>query len=448
MDIIPIILMLTPAMTAWNEKRYRVFLVCAHILGLIVICRLGADALAGLACGPGNRIALNFAYHASYGNAEVLYNLALRNHYSLTKPEPGRAVRLYRLAVGRDPFYAPAWYQLALACRLTGRDREADEAIRRYEALGHSYAADLWNIGVFRLEEGEAEQAAADFKKCIELNPGFQAGVSGLYLLMNTPQIYMAEKVLPRTRDAYSRHLDYLLASGKADDALTFIRLAGNRHTGGGLIARDRAASLCRLLIKNGRYAEAWDFWRQFFSGGQKQKQDDARDAAIINGGFEEPVAASEEACFGWVAQQAPGLAISYDVHNRTEGKRGLHIRFDGSRGPGLQIWQYVRVSPNRSYELKADVKAKNVSTAGGVFLEVWNQECGGFYTRGAALRGTVDWREVSLAFRAPAGCRLLKVGIARDAALKLDPTVQSGVWIDNVEIARKNKNKNKKVKE
>ncbi len=429
-------------MTAGHETRYRVLLVFVHLLGLFIIYRLGADVLADIACGSGNSVALKMASSADPGDAAVVYDLALKSHYSLTKPDLDRAIGLYRRAVGRDPFYAPAWYQMALACRLAGRDREAGEAIKRYEFLGRSYAADLWNIGVFRLGAGEADRAAACFKRCIELDPESERGISGLYLLMNTPQSYIAEKVLPRTKRAFSGHLDYLLGSGRADDALSFFRLAGSAGIGKEPITRAVSACLCRQLIAEGRYDEAWDFWRAVLGGVKYADAGGTGDGKtiIVNGGFEEPIAESREACFGWMARRQPGLEFSYGGntgrHGRHEGGRGIHIRFDGRSGLGLQLSQYVRAAPNRSYELKADIRTENIITASGIYLEVRSRACGGYYARSEALRGTGDWRVLSLVFKIPPGCRIFRAGIARDAALELDPRAQSDIWIDNVSIS------------
>ena len=426
------IIRLTTAMTSRHETRRRLFFAFVHLIGLFIVYRLSADFLADIACRSGGRSALEIASSGAPGNARVLYELALKSHYSLASPGLDKAIGLYRRAVGRDPFYAPAWYQMALACRLAGKNRDADAAISRYEMLRNSYEADLWNIGIFRLEAGEEDQAAACFRRCIELSPDSEAGVAGLFLIMNTPQNYMVQKVLPRTTEAYSGYMDYLLGSGMANEALSFFRLSQ------GLVSADRSASLCRLLISGGRYDEAWDFWRRFLGGAGSTGIGGMADGGtvIINGGFEGPLEEREETCFGWMARQERGFDFSYDGNIRTGGKRSLHIRFDGSRGPGLWLWQYIRVVPNRSYELKADIRTRGIKTASGIYLEVRSRACGGYHERSAALRGTGDWRKLSLAFRAPDGCRLLKAGIARDSALKLDQPAPSDAWVDDIRIS------------
>ncbi len=397
-----------------------------------MVYRLGADCLADIACRSGNRVALSIASRVDPGNARVLYGLALKSHYSLKRPELDKAICLYKLALGRDPFYAQAWYQMALACRLAGKNSDAGDDMARYEMLRGTYEADLWNIGVFRLDGGQEDLAAAAFRRCIELRPDSEAGVSGLFLLMNTPQSYMAEKVLPRTAEAYSGYMDYLLGSRRTDDALSFFRLSS------GFVSPDRLASLCRLLIADRRSEEAWDFWRQFLGGAREAGVGGpgAGDPVMINGGFERPVGAEDETCFGWRARRGPGLDLSYDGNVRAEGKRSLHIAFDGRREPGFWLWQYIRVKPDSSYELKAEIRTRNVITAGGIYLEVWNQACGGYYARTAALRGTADWREMQLEFKTPMGCRLLKAGILRQEALKLDLQAPSDVWVDDVRIS------------
>ncbi len=406
-------------------RQRRILLAFVHLASLFIIYRLGADAMADIAYRSGNRLALKIAAFAS-GDAPVSYKMALKDQYSLRGPKLGEAIGLYRRAVLRDPLYARAWYQLALACRLSGRYPDASGAIARYEALRGTYERDLWDIGIFRLEAGEEDRAAAAFKRCIELRPDAVAGVSGLSLLLNIPQGYMVKKVLPRTSRAYNGYMDYLLESGMADPALSFYRLSR------GLVGRERRAALCRLLLAQRRYDEAWDFWRNSPDAGGKGMPG----TVVINGGFERPISETADACFGWIVPDGRGFAFSYDGSERTQGKRSLHVRFSGRRGPGFMLWQYMMVSPGRSYELKADIKTRNVITASGVYLEVWSRACGGYYERSPQLRGTGQWRELSANFRAPRGCRLLRAAIVRDAPLKLDHTGRSDMWVDNVRVS------------
>lgn len=400
----------------------RAFLLLAHLMGLFIIYRLGADALDEYACKSGDAEALGLAARAA-PNAGVYLGLAAVNGYSLTSPDMSKAINYCRKAIRAAPLYDAPWYQLAFACQSAGDRRQAEAALDRYAALGRFCSSDMWNAGVFRLVAwADADGAAAYFRRSIELAPASVARAGAIYLSMGASQDYIVKHLLPPSKDVYSRYMRYLVRRGGAEEALSFWRL------GRGFIGSGEAASLCELLISRGLYDEAWDEWRQC-SGNRAQRS--WRDATIVDGGFEGQV--NQKSCFGWVAEKRPGVDIL--PGRRNDGAdRGLLVRFDGQEAPGLQIWQFVRVTPGRSYELSAEIKTENIITASGVFLAVGNPRCG-FYAQSGQVKGTGKWRSVSIDFRAPPGCPLLMAAIARKNALKLDPKEDSAAWVDDVRM-------------
>ncbi|MDA8171024.1 MAG: hypothetical protein M0Z48_04250 [Nitrospiraceae bacterium] len=421
-----------------------VFLICLQIISLLIFYRLGADALAELAYRSGDIRVLRLAALLDPGKADVFYRLALDSHYGLADRDLNKAISYYKKALVKNPFYMDAWYQLAQACQSSGRRSLAARAIGNYETMGLHSCDDLWRAAVFHLINGghlvsggnpapayqiASYQIAPDhqidnaLRRCLDLDPESRDKVYGLLLLMGTREDH-AVKILPRTKEAYSDYMDYLVNLGGADDALAFWKQAGHKLIGG-----DAATGLCRLLLADRQPDTAWDIWRQ--SHGAPARADGP--AVIVNGGFGEDI--GKTACFGWSASLGPGVDFSYDKSAEAGGDRSLLIRSDGREGSYVQVWQPVIVKPGRSYELAADVKTDNIITAGGVYLGVYGPDCGEFFLHTGELRGTNPWRTLTLDFRPPQGCRIVEVSLIREKPLRLDPKEPSSVWLGNVRI-------------
>ncbi len=428
------------------RKRYQFsfFLICSQIISLFIVYRLGADTLAEFACRSGNSRALRFASICCPGDASVFYRIAFESHYSLAGRDINRAIVFYKKALVKNPFYADAWYQLAQASQSVGQKAFAARAIRNYEILGRSSCEDIWRAAVFHLIDGgriSGAPAAADdrpglfdsrfdsvyayARQCFGIGPESRDRVYGFFLLTGAPEDRVI-KALPRTKEAYSEYMQYLIKRGGTDEALAFWRQADHR-----LIGEDAANALCRTLLADAQPETALGIWRQLPGGGQGENPADGS-AVIVNGGFGEDI--KGRACFGWTAAAGPGVDFSYS-RGPNAGGRSLLIRSDGREGSYLRLWQPVIVAPGHSYELAAEIKTENIVTAGGIYLGVSGPGCGRFFLASGEVRGTNPWQTLSLDFRVPRGCWLIDVSLARNEPLKLDPKEPSAIWVDKVRI-------------
>ena len=399
------------------------FLIAIRITSLFMLYWLGADALAEFACRSGGGGALRLASCCFPCRAAVFFRRGLRSQYDLEDRDFDRAMVFYEKALKKNPFYAGAWYQLAVAGQCTGRQALAERAMENYEALGPENFSVFWNAAVFRLSyEGASGGAAADMRKCLVIEPASGRRVYGLARLMGLPDGFIMNCVLPRTENAYSDYLVYLVKLGGANEALSFWRQAGR-----GLISPGAACGLCRMLVAGGRPDAAWKMWQEY-TGADSGPADGA---VIVNGGFDDDI--KKDSCFGWIADMGTRAVFSYDGGG---GERDLHVRFDGGRGSWMRVWQPVIVVPGRSYELSAVVKTAGVITACGLYLDVSAPECGGFYARSQGARGTSPWNTLSVRFRVPDGCRMLYASITRDRPFRLDPAGPSAVWVRDVRIS------------
>jgi hypothetical protein len=104
------------------------------------------------------------------------------------------------------------------------------------------------------------------------------------------------------------------------------------------------------------------------------------------------------------------------------------NVRFD-------HFWQYVPVEAGKSYELRFAWKAERLSTDRGMYMEVRGVDCPGLRVQTAEVTGSRDWSEEALAFQAPDGCRIARVGVRRNESLKFDNKIAGDLWIDAVEL-------------
>jgi len=91
------------------------------------------------------------------------------------------ALEQWRLLMERFPAAVNWQSELGVACRAAGR---REEAVREFRDIMRKYASQrprmLRNIGVVRMEQGQAESAATAFRRALEMNPQLVRARSGL----------------------------------------------------------------------------------------------------------------------------------------------------------------------------------------------------------------------------------------------------------------------------
>ena len=93
---------------------------------------------------------------------------------------PQQASATFETAVQLAPDDPGAWYHLGLARARTGALAAGIEALVRAGGLDSTYAPTAWRRGFWRLETGDLEGAAEDFRRARGLDPEDVAGTTGL----------------------------------------------------------------------------------------------------------------------------------------------------------------------------------------------------------------------------------------------------------------------------
>ena len=333
--------------------------------------------------------------------------------------DTARATDAYWQAVGRNPLLFGGWFALARLERQAGASQRVD-ALREFLQKNVPPSTPWrWHQLLLASDSGDDARFAEAFnfvlgrlpqyrQEAVELALGFWGGWSA---------------VLGRT-DSANRWavLQECMARRAVDAALElYPQLEADPAVRPGA---EGQARFIEFLLQNKRWAEAVEAWRRsdMFDG-----------ALVTNGGFESPV---EGLAFGWRQGKVQGVEIRRE--NRRGQDRGHVVRFHMLGTANVRFdhfWQYVPVEAGKFYELRFAWKAERLSTDRGMYLEVRGVDCPGLRVQTAEVTGSRDWGEESLAFQAPDGCRIARVGVRRNESLKFDNKIAGDLWIDAVEL-------------
>jgi hypothetical protein len=156
----------------------------------------------------------------------------------------------------------------------------------------------------------------------------------------------------------------------------------------------------------------------------------------VTNGNFEDPLI---NMGFGWRIQDVPGVYAGPDTATFHSPGHSLSVQFSGNQNLNYrQIFQFVKVSPNHSYELDAFMKTQGITSASGPRLEVvdaYDPRALDIFTPG--MTGTSGgWNPLNLQFKTGPKTQLLLLALVRPVSKAQDDTAITGkVWLDDVQI-------------
>jgi hypothetical protein len=225
----------------------------------------------------------------------------------------------------------------------------------------------------------------------------------------------------PRWRSRFLRDL-----ADRADPSAIFAALQQGSHPP----RQSELRAYLDLLIRNGRYEQAFFIWRGFLPASQ---QDDFR--YLFNGDFAYEVSG---AAFDWLI--APVRGADARVVDAPSGSgRGLRIDFARGRIDSRHASKLLMLPPG-TYRLSGQAEAQGFGNSRG--LE-WRLSCAdGDRQRlmtTEPLTGTVSRHAFSETFTVPsAGCRAQWLVLELAARVALEREVTGGtVWYDSLEVER-----------
>ena len=403
----------------------RVVLVGFVLIGLIWFgWRIVADTAGYNAATSNPETALVW----TPGEATALDELAYRE-FTKSDGDLNTARILAERALRSNPLDARALTVLGLIAERQGDQARAGNLMRLSSArTWRDMTTQAWLLK-YDIQSGDFEQALLHIDALLRTNPRF---------LEQTIPVLAAFTVDQRTFDALAR----LLASNPPWRAQALASLSAQLSDAGRLVQLYAAlkdsqypAEATELkpyldrLIKDGRYTEAYQSWRETLPAQQRTKE-----FLLYNGDFASPI---DGLPFNWHLQPFQGVNIQIVASPDKDQGRALRFEFSGTRA-SFAVGQLMLLPPGE-YSFTGNVRAQELRTQRGLEWQISCAEApNNMLGRTDLVARTTSWSGFSVAFTVPQqDCRgqWLKLDIpARTAS---ERQIEGQVWYDNLQIRR-----------
>ena len=382
------------------------------VYGLALAAVAGGLALAGILYEAGARPPAIDHFNLEWRlGSDELAGVAYRR---LAESNSRESLRLFELALRRDPASPYRWCDYGEALLAAGDQERAARAVFRGVQMGPAVAPVLMRAVNFARRVGDAGGALQHGRQLLALTPDYDDAIFTAWDRMELPAAALLVSGLPDRRSAqsYLRHSlapttwRWIESRGYADDPLA-----------------DKYAA---ALLKRHEYAAAWQAWTSYVG---------AREAgypgknAIFNPGFEREPAGT---VFDWRVDAVPGVAVTRDLTVAAEGKASLRLRFDHTGNLGdCGVSQRVVLQPG-SYRFEGRMRTQEISSDEGLAFRLFDPENPSLLdARTGSLNATHDWTLLSVDFAVRPATRLVEVRVARTPSLKFDNKLGGTAWID-----------------
>lgn len=347
-------------------------------------------------------------------NAEFYFLLAkYYDIYDFTAPRE-KAYSLYKKALVLNPFNYNYWFFLARFLAKEGRRDEAIFALEQATLLSPGVVSLRWGAGMLASELGEKKLLRDNLALVIVNDPHRRK--KAFTVLWQT--LRNGDEILSIIPDkALAQYTHFLIGTKRVDEARKAWEKLSNS---GGEIREDLFIRYVDFLIRHNEMPaakEAWtnrlDNWSGIWNGEFDNK--------ILDGGFD------------WRIRSAEGSKITrVDKLNGT-GKL-IRIEFDGEHNVDFApLSQIVPVKENSKYKLSSLIKTENITTSNGLFWKVYCRNGHKVLSESENLRGSSDFRWITLSFETPQACDSVVIRLSRKKSNKIDSKISGTAWIDKV---------------
>ena len=402
-----------------------VFLYLAIWVGRVCI----ADQVAGKPTVKN----LNLAIRLDPGNSQYHLRLARMAQYSLPDMNPDLAMAQLTVATRLNPRDPQPWLELSAAQGFQGNAAAAEASLRRADFLAPNLPSVQWVIGNFFLLHGDVDEAFRHFKTVLAGSAQYNQILFSTAWKATGDGAKILSELIPEKVATEIDYLNYLLSQKQYPEAQAlWRRVAASPET----FPPERAAVYIDGLIGAHLVGEAAQVWNDLVSKGLiKPTYQPRRENLLVNGDFEEDLL---NIGFDWRIRLHEGIYVGLDGSNFHSPSRALLVSFPGKENVDYHdVFQFVRVSPGRSYRLTGFLKTEGITTDSGPRLEVRDAYDGSALQKfSEGLTGSSGgWSQVLLDFATGAKTELIIVGVARPPSSKLDNLIAGRVWVDDLSL-------------
>jgi tetratricopeptide (TPR) repeat protein len=390
------------------------------------------NALAAHALGSDTREGYERAVRLEAHSSRNWYLLGRSYLYDLERPDPPRALLALQKAVDLDPYSAEALLDLSAAYEGQGQSEKSRRALGAAERV-YPLSADVrWSYGNFLLRQGEKQQAFAELRRALELDPKRAAEAFSRAQAVEPDPSNIFDKVIPPSAATYLPVLALLCGSGDLDTArLLWARLVA---LGQKVPLRD-VVPFFDALGEARRVDEAALLWPEAVAMKANPPPPDPPGSLLWDGGFESGYSGGG---FSWQFPRAGrDVQISFDRSEKHTGQQSLRILFYGRQNIDFTDGCHPFVpEAGRRYLLSAWVKTQSLSGSEGVRLQIFAfSGSGNTSVETSEVHGTQPWSELTLSWKAPQDSGLGKVCARRRMSDMPGSNIQGAAWIDDVAL-------------
>ncbi len=383
------------------------------------------------------RSALEWNPHSDKGH--FLLGLLLRDAAE-GQDLPG-SIAAFRRAAEINPLNWKYHQELARTCELAEEAEAAAEAFGEAVRRNPNSPEIRWEKANFLLRRGETAAAAAELKSALELDASGLEGAAMLLAGAGMSFEEIAESMVANRRDDLLRYLNFFLARTAGDperalNAATSLWRRAMQAEGKETMRLEQSHYYVGFLLDQGKGRQAADAWEAALRLANLPREAERfRQGLITDGGFERK---SSGGGLDWLIYHGhPEVAYTFDQERRYRGLASLRMNFAGRSN--LDFWgPEVRVPLGEgSYTLSYVARSQGVTSDQKVYLAVYGHPGNELIAAGDGMRGTEDWRLVSVDFalEQPA---VVKVVVRRQPSRKLDNRFGGVLWLDEVAIRRR----------
>ena len=288
-----------------------------------------------------------------------------------------------------------------------------DEAVRWAPYYAHTH----WQRGNLLLRMGRSDDAFAELRKAAAANPGYTLNLIDLAWSISGGNIKTTEALLDiRDDSARQALIRFLARKGKGREVIDEIRLLTK-------LSPEDKAELALLLFSSKAFFEA-------------SKLSSASEAALLNGGFEEPLVFNETG-FGWIIANDQKSHLAVDVSEKLSGAKSLQINLDGNWNPGTSLLsQTFIVTPEKTYRVSFGVKTKDLVTGGPPVVTINDAINDQLLAKSANFpTGTTSWVKLSVEFTALPTSQVAVIRLQRNNCDSSPCPIFGTLWLDEFSI-------------
>jgi hypothetical protein len=313
------------------------------------------------------------------------------------------------------------WMDTAMVLEAAGDAKQAEQCVRRAEALGPDLAPLQMRVLHFELNEGSPEGVLRVGRTLLGITRGYDDFVFTYYEQMDCGPGEILGRGMPKVGEAAAGYLNRLIGKGDAAGAAQAVQWM----TKNGAMTEKGADAYSAYLLKTGKAEESKGLWDAFHKDAARRKPDDL----LYNADFARPFAGGP---YDWAIGECKGVQLS-------AGEGGvLRIEFLGESNVAYHHVSQLVLVRGGTYRFGARVKAEGLSTNEGVAIRLRDREAPARFTFVSdQMHGTTDWTDWNYTVVIPEATRLLEISIIREPSTKLDNRIRGAALVSGLSLRR-----------